>query len=164
MPSEETHALSYLDIVRTLRLTEQGSSLRQAFVKKISDFPSSQALSFLSQLIALEPSSQIVEEARRASQRIHRFLNQEDTSALAIRTKNQNHVLRKTLFEEEVAGPRWRGNVLGFARWFFLDKILDIEIDLQAQNRRLSQTLYSSRAQGRRLPTRAQLKRQIEEK
>ncbi|MBI2646813.1 MAG: hypothetical protein HYW85_07305 [Deltaproteobacteria bacterium] len=155
--------LSYVDIVRKLRLTEQNVEQRQALIKKVSDFPSSQALSFLSQLIALEPHPQLIEEARRASQRIRRFLNQEDESALAVRYKDKNYTLRKTLFEEEVMGSEWRGDVLEFVRWFILDKILDIEIDLQAQNR-LSQTLYSSRGQGRRLPTRVELERQIEEK
>ena len=154
--------LSYVDIVRKLRLTEQSPSLRQELIKKISDFPSSQSLSFLSQLIYLEPNPELTQEAKKASLRIRRFLNQEDESALAIRYKDKNYTLRKTLFEEEVTGPEWRGNSLGFVRWFILDKVLDIEIDLQAQNR-LSQTLYS-RGQGRRLPTRAQLERQIEEK
>src|SRR3989338_3217300 len=88
---------SYIDSVRKLRLTEQSLEQRQALIKKVSDFPSSQTLSFLSQLIALEPHPQLIEEARRASQRIRRFLNQEDELALAIRYKDKNYTLRKTL-------------------------------------------------------------------
>src|SRR3990167_4810656 len=94
---------SYSDIVRALRLTEKNPDQRQALVKKISDFPSSQALSFLNQLVFLDPAPQVVEEARRSAQKIRKFLNQDDTLALAVRYKGKDYVLRKTLFEEEVS-------------------------------------------------------------
>ncbi len=156
-------SLSYRDLVRALRFKASSVEQRQAFVQKISDFPSSQALSFLQQLIALEPQPSIVEEARRASLKIQRFLNQEDQVVLDFRYKDKKYVLRKTVFEEEVGGPKYGGNASGFVRWFFLDKILDIEMDLQA-GKRLEGSLYSSRRQGRLLPTRAQVNQQVEEK
>ncbi len=159
----EGQTLSYVDIVRTLRLTEQSPEQRQELIKKLSDFPSSQALHSLRQVIALDPAPQMVEEARHTFLKIQRFLNQEDELALAVQYKGKSYILRKTLFEEEMSAPQWRGNALGFVRWFILDKILDIELDLQAQNR-FTGSLYSSRGQGRMLPTRKQLMRQVEKK
>src|SRR3989338_9902564 len=88
---------------------------------------------------------------------------QEEDIALAIRYEDKIHVIRKTVFEEEVRGL-WQGNAASFARWFILDKILDIEIDLEAQ-RRLSESFrpfYLQRLQERRPPTRAELDRYIE--